>query len=422
MRETGSVGRGRHAARSGDDIAPAIGGPLLRWYGTHARDLPWRRDPRPYSVWVSEMMLQQTRVEVAIPYYERFLERFPTLSALAGARVEEVLALWSGLGYYRRARALHEGARIVLEKHGGEFPRDVDAALEIPGIGRYTAGAILSIAYDLPVAVVDGNVERVLSRLLRLEGNPKSSAVAGALRRIAEVSIPPGRASDFNQALMELGATVCRSTAPRCGSCPLRALCASHRRGDPTEYPRAPAARPTVALYMDALIARRSGRLLLERRKPGELLAGLWLFPLVERADEGDRLELARPKRPAARPPASTGIGAWAASAPGTVPASGPASAREPRFLGEVRHSITFRRIRVRVFLLEVPDGDLSDGAVARGEGPDASGRLWAAPEDLGTRIAVPSLALKIARLLRDSVEGGGGNGETGTVSEVKEP
>jgi A/G-specific adenine glycosylase len=164
---------------------PPISALLLPWFEKERRKLPWRESPSPYSVWVSEIMLQQTRVDTVIPYYKRFLERFPSLDALAGAPLDDVLALWSGLGYYRRARSLHAGARAVAEKHGGEFPASVEDALEIPGVGPYTAGAILSIAYNLPVPIVDGNVERVLTRLFRIRGSPKDGATKKKLWTIA---------------------------------------------------------------------------------------------------------------------------------------------------------------------------------------------------------------------------------------------
>src|SRR5262245_41925451 len=207
-----------------DGLERKLGPLLLPWYQKARRDLPWRRNPTPYSVWISEVMLQQTRVETVIPYYLRFLERFPTLLDLAKASLEEVLAAWSGLGYYRRARSLHAAARHIVKDAGGQFPPDLDRALQVPGVGPYTAGAVLSIAYNLPVPVVDGNVERVLARLLR-----RRAAPVRELQGILRASIPEGRASDFNQALMELGATLCSPRDPACGLCPLGEVCQARR-------------------------------------------------------------------------------------------------------------------------------------------------------------------------------------------------
>ncbi|MBN1442113.1 MAG: A/G-specific adenine glycosylase, partial [Planctomycetes bacterium] len=206
--------------------AQALASRLLQWYGRRRRDLPWRRRADPYAVWLSEVMLQQTRVETVVEYYGRFLERFPTIDDLAAASEEQVLALWSGLGYYRRARSLLAGARQVVERHGGRFPRALADALSIPGVGPYTAAAILSIAYGEPHPVVDGNVERVITRLCRIPGNPRQAPAARRIREIAASWLPAGRSGDFNQAMMELGATVCTARAPRCDVCPVASWCA----------------------------------------------------------------------------------------------------------------------------------------------------------------------------------------------------
>ena len=259
---------------------------LLDWYLDVRRDLPWRRSPDPYRVWLSEVMLQQTRVETVIPYFERFLERFPTVLDLAAATEDDVLSLWSGLGYYRRARSLREGARALLDRHGGEFPRTLEEALALPGVGPYTAAAILSIAYGLPHPVVDGNVERVVTRLLRWDANPRQASMKRKIRQLLESLIPQGRASDFNQAMMELGATVCVPAAPRCLECPVARACEARRHGDAESYPVLPPRRKTIDVRLEAGVIRNGDRYLLERSSGMSYLEGLWLFPLVEKESD----------------------------------------------------------------------------------------------------------------------------------------
>ncbi|MBM4014434.1 MAG: A/G-specific adenine glycosylase, partial [Planctomycetes bacterium] len=211
---------------------------LLAWYRRAHRDLPWRRTTDPWRIWVSEIMLQQTRVDTVLDYYERFLRRFPDVGTLAAAPVTDVLAAWSGLGYYRRARFLHAGARLVRDRHAGRFPRDVAAARELPGIGRSTAGAIVSIAYGTHAAVLDGNVKRVLSRLLA-QDLADGPALERALWPLAEALVDCADAGDVNQALMELGATICLpGSAARCDACPWRARCAARAAGRVAELPR----------------------------------------------------------------------------------------------------------------------------------------------------------------------------------------
>ena len=249
--------------------AESIGARLLGWYRRHRRDLPWRRTRDPYAIWISEIMLQQTRVAAAIPYYERFLRRFPDVETLARARVDSVLALWSGLGYYRRARSLHAAARVVARDG---MPTSAGGLRELPGIGAYTANAIASIAYGEPVAVVDGNVERVLSRFHAI-AEPKSRG----LRALADAWLPARDPGDFNQAVMELGAIVCTPRSPGCGSCPLRAECRG--REAPERYPR-PKRRARVVVEEHAVgLVVRDGRVLLRRRGPDGLLAGMWELP-----------------------------------------------------------------------------------------------------------------------------------------------
>lgn len=225
---------------------------LVAWFERDARDLPWRRTGDPYAIWVSEIMLQQTQVQTVIPYYERFMARFPTIAALAEAPEEEVIRAWAGLGYYSRARNLQRGAREVLARYGGRVPEDPAALLALPGVGRYTAGAIASIAYNIPAPILDGNVIRVLCRLFALRGDPKRAPLVGQLWELAEAMIPPGRAARFNPAMMELGATVCTPRAPACDRCPVAFACRARALGCPEAFPETAKAPPSEAVPMAA--------------------------------------------------------------------------------------------------------------------------------------------------------------------------
>jgi A/G-specific adenine glycosylase len=243
---------------------------LLRWYDAHARDLPWRRTRDPYRIWVSEIMLQQTRVAAVVERYREFLRRFPALADLARAREEQVLAAWSGLGYYRRARSLHQAARQVMAAHGGTIPRTAADLQQLPGIGRYTAAAIASIAFDEPIAVVDGNVERVLARL---RGRTLTAAQSW---QAAQELVSSKRPGDFNQAMMELGATLCTPAAPACPACPLRLQCAT--RG---ALPR-PAQPPRRKAVLDYALAVRAGEVRLRRRAASvSVMPGMWELPEI---------------------------------------------------------------------------------------------------------------------------------------------
>jgi len=248
-------------------------GQLLAWYAAHARALPWRENRAPYRVWLSEIMLQQTRVAAVIEHYHEFLRRFPTVQKLAGAREASVLAAWSGLGYYRRARMLHTAAKVIVREHDGEFPTCEEGWRQLPGIGRYTAAAIASIAFDKPVAVVDGNVERVLQRVL---GRP----LAGAeLWRAANQLLDVKRPGDFNQAMMELGATVCTPRAPACLTCPVIDLCAT--RGElPSTTKPAPQKKRETHYVLNYRNGDRDGEVFLVRRaRDASLMASMWELP-----------------------------------------------------------------------------------------------------------------------------------------------
>lgn len=254
---------------------PALRRALLAHYDAVRRDLPWRGEEDPYRVWVSEVMLQQTRVDTVIPYYRRWLERFPDVEALAAAEEDDVLLAWQGLGYYRRARGLHAGARVVRERHGGTVPSDLAALRALPGVGAYTAGAVASIAFGRVVGAVDGNVRRVLARLA-----DRPRPTPGWLSAAAQALVDPERPGDWNQALMELGATVCAPRRPRCGACPLSAWCAARAAGTEEARP-APAARRTVPAEERAVavVVNAVGHGLVVRRPREGLLAGMWMFP-----------------------------------------------------------------------------------------------------------------------------------------------
>jgi A/G-specific adenine glycosylase len=297
---------------------------LLDWYARHRRELPWRRNADPYRVWVSEVMLQQTTVKTVLPYYEAFLERFPDVQALGAASEEQVLARWSGLGYYHRARNLHRGARHVATHHAGRFPRSLEAALAVPGVGLYTASAVLSIAYDLPLPVVDGNVRRVLARLLVLRGPQWKKD--GPYYNQAQALLDPKAPGDWNQAVMELGATVCTPRKPTCPVCPLRSSCGAHRQGLTESLPEGRARRAPVEVTVAMAVVERDGRYLLVRREEGPLMGRMWEIPQTSLDSKG-RADLARELR------ARHGLEVTAGA-----------------LLTRARHAITFRRIEVEAY------------------------------------------------------------------------
>lgn len=254
---------------------------LLTWYDQHARTLPWRGIHDPYRTWVSETMLQQTRVETVLGYYDRFLQRFPTIADLANAPEDDVLKLWEGLGYYSRARNLHKGAKQVMTDFCGIIPADVEKLRKISGIGPYTAGAIASIAFDQPVPAVDGNVIRVISRLTGIRENVGIPSVRRTLETKAAALVPEHRPGDFNQALMDLGATICTPGTPSCEKCPLHRICDAFDAGDAEDLPVLPRKNPPKVIdYTVCLIF--SGNRILMRQRTEAMLRGLWVFPMLE--------------------------------------------------------------------------------------------------------------------------------------------
>jgi A/G-specific adenine glycosylase len=253
---------------------------LLTWYAAERRDLPWRRTRDPWAIWVSEIMLQQTRVDTVVPYWERFMARFPTPLALAETPEDQVLAAWSGLGYYRRARMLHAGARFVADRSG--IPTSREGLLELPGVGRYTAGAIASIAFEEPVGLVDGNVARVLARVFLLEDDMRRAGMKRA-EELAETLVPKDAPGDWNQALMELGATVCTPRSPSCDRCPIASSCRAFAEGRVNELPVMSEKTKPRPQAVQALVARSSdGRVLLAKRRTSGLFGGLWEPPSID--------------------------------------------------------------------------------------------------------------------------------------------
>jgi len=335
--------------------------PLIEWYRRHRRDLAWRRTRDPYRIWISEVMLQQTTVKTVMPYYEAFVAAFPDLPSLAGAAEEKVLALWSGLGYYHRARNLHRGARHVLERHRGRFPRTLEAALAVPGVGLYTASAVLSIAHGVPLPVVDGNVRRVLARLFALRG-PEWRADAAFYNKADEL-LDRQAPGDWNQALMELGATVCLPRRPACPACPLRAHCAALALGIAEQLPEGRARRAPVAVTVAAALVEEGGRVLLVRRGEGRLMGRMWEVPQTSLEARG-LPDLARELKQ------RHGLDL----VPGKLVARG-------------RHAITFRRIRLEAY----------SSRLRRRPPLDPERFRWVRPEEIAA-LPVSSITRKVLR------------------------
>ncbi len=257
---------------------------LLDWYARHKRDLPWRSRPEPYHVLLSEFMLQQTQVKTVLPYYQRFLQAYPTLEDLARSEENEVLSAWSGLGYYNRARNLHRTAQLICEKHDGVVPRDYDQVLELPGVGRYTAGAILSIAHGEPLPILDGNIQRLLARFLKIRKDLTGSGAQplwDLLSRMVQEPLVGERISDFNQALMEIGALVCTSKNPLCSKCPLEESCLARAEGIQDELPLRRSPRKVQSFQFATVVVPQDGKFLLMQNSESRFLRGFWEFPKV---------------------------------------------------------------------------------------------------------------------------------------------
>lgn len=309
------------------DIAPR----LLSWYGKEGRSLPWRTTRDPYRIWLSEIMLQQTTVTAVIPYYERFLLQFPTLEDLASAPLDEVISLWSGMGYYSRARNLHKAARQIMDEHQGVFPQTVEELNRLPGVGKSTAGAIRSIAFDLPAPILDGNVRRVLVRLFAFSGDPRTAKAERQLWIWAEALTSCTFPHDYAQAIMDLGATICVPKQPLCSHCPLQDLCQAYAKGMTSQLPQRRKKQTVPVRYQVAVLIENDTHLLLRQRPADGFLGGLWELPCCETVD-GKQPEVA----------ARTIVEDLAISA-------------TPKACGVIQHAYSHFKLKLSVFRLKLP-------------------------------------------------------------------
>ncbi|MCA9629512.1 MAG: A/G-specific adenine glycosylase [Myxococcales bacterium] len=346
---------------------------LLDWYQAHRRELPWRKDSDPYAVWVSEMMLQQTQVATVIPYFERWLTLFPDVATLAAAEEADVLHAWQGLGYYSRARNLLKGARAVVSEHAGRVPADVEQLRALPGVGPYTAGAIASIAHNRAEPIVDGNVIRVLSRLYALEGDPTKAAPKRRLWELAAELVPASAPGDFNQALMELGATRCTPKKPACVSCPLSKECLALARNEVERFPETPPRVKTTSVHMLAAVIEGDGRFLMGKlASTAPRWSGMWQFPNAESQPGAASDENLR-----------------------TIARRQTALEVEPQgLLGVVRHSVTRYRITLDAYRCVALPGEATPGG-------DFSELRWMTLEET-TNVALPKAHAQIARALSE--------------------
>ncbi len=311
---------------------------LLEWYRREKRDLPWRRSGNPYHIWISEVMLQQTQVVTVIPYFKRFMERFPTIVDLANADQEMVLKMWEGLGYYARARNFLKAARVVRDELGGQIPNQYDAFRELPGVGPYIAAAVQSIAFGHPYAVVDGNVKRVLARIFQMDAPVNDTSAHKHFAPVADQLLAKEDAGDYNQALMELGALICRPTSPDCANCPVNTYCQANQNDAVNEFPKRKARKKTPEHQLAVGVIYHEDKMLIVRRPEDGLLGGLWEFPGGRlAADEPAEVACVRQIREA------TGL---------TVSID--------NYLTQVRHAFTHFKIVVDVFLCSLQDGHVN--------------------------------------------------------------
>jgi A/G-specific adenine glycosylase len=326
---------------------------ILEWYSKHGRVLPWRGYPDPYAVWVSEIMLQQTRVETVIPYFERWMSRFQGIKELAAASEQDVLSQWEGLGYYSRARNIYTAAKMILEKYDGELPRDLSELRKIPGIGRYTAGAIASIAFSMDEPTLDGNLRRVFSRVFNINESADSPAGEKILWGLAETHLPKRHAGDFNQALMDLGALICLPHNPLCSSCPLKSLCKAKALGLQEQRPVMKPKIKVPQFVVTAAVIRRNGKILLAKRPSKGLLGGMWEFPggKVERGEDLGACLIREIRE-------ELGVGIRVGDA-----------------IGIYRHAYTHFRITLHAFECKLADGKLKAIEVER--------FVWIAPSEM---------------------------------------
>ncbi len=357
-----------------DDFARA----LLAWFDTHGRrDLPWQHPRTPYRVWVSEIMLQQTQVSTVIPYFERFIARFPDVQTLAAAGRDDVLEHWAGLGYYARGRNLHKAAGIICQAHDGRLPENLDALQALPGIGRSTAAAILALAHGQRHAILDGNVKRVLARWHAVDGWPGHGSVAATLWQHAETHTPSTRLADYTQAIMDLGATLCTRSRPACPACPVAAGCQARRHGTPQAWPARKPRRESPLRHTVFVIARDAeGRVLLERRPDSGVWGGLWCFPEALPADRDSAIA----------PEAATDLARhWGAQRLGTP-------ADDARALPGLRHVFTHFRLEITPVMLRLEAGPGPSAGIAEASAEQA----WHSPE-AALRLGIPA---PVSRLL----------------------
>ena len=340
-------------------MSPSFAARLIAWQKAHGRhDLPWQNTCDPYRIWLSEIMLQQTQVAAVVPYYERFLARYPDLMVLAAAQEDAVLALWAGLGYYARARNLHRAAQAIVRQHGGAFPRELEAVRALPGIGRSTAAAICAFAYGTHAAILDGNVKRVLARHFGVDGYPGERRVEDALWRLSESLLPGEEVGAYTQSLMDLGATLCVRTNPRCGVCPVRDSCVAWREGRTADWPTPRPAKVLPQRQTTMLVLMSRGELLLEKRPAPGIWGGLWCFPEIDGAQLGAEVGLELECL------ARFGLHIDA-----------------PRRLRDIEHGFTHFRLRITPVLARAH----------RAAGASEPGSLWLTPEDArGAAIPVP--------------------------------
>jgi len=347
---------------------------LIRWQVRHGRhDLPWQGTRDPYRIWLSEVMLQQTQVATVIPYYRRFLARFPDVQSLARASLDEVLKLWSGLGYYSRARNLHAAAEVVVGAHAGRFPRTREGLARLPGVGRSTAAAIAVFAFGKREAILDGNVKRVLARHFAVNGYPGETRVEARLWKLAESQLPAKKIEDYTQALMDLGAGVCARHRPACSTCPLKTSCEAHLRGKADAYPRPRPRKVLPVKKTTMLVLLREGEVLLEKRPPTGIWGGLWCFPeMLPRVDPRDGC-----------------LRRWGAK---------PASTER---LPLVRHGFSHFTLNIAPVVCRL------NSALSRASEP---GQVWLPVED-AAQAAVPAPVRKLLAALNPLVKGGGPKG-----------
>ncbi len=398
-------------------------GLLLGWFSVHARDLPWRRTRDPYAIWVSEIMLQQTQVKTVIPYWKRWMHELPTIKAAANASPARIHKLWEGLGYYTRVRNLQKAARQIVEKHGGEFPRDFDHVLALPGIGRYTAGAICSIAFNQPTPILDGNVIRVLTRVFGIGENPREKETNAQLWKLAGQLVWNSKlknknskacCSHLNQSLMELGALVCTPRQPQCEICPVKKLCVAFREDRVGQLPNLGKRKAATARHFVAFVVERMGRFLVRQRPAGVVNAHLWEFPNVEvaagilpavepgvppggkNADNFQPGNISR-KIPSGKMPPSTAGGTPAATRLAHVTKQFGLEACEVRPLCTIKHSITRYRMTLEAFHVQLGGRNSTTPKIPQSRGARFSGvGIWLTPAQMD-RLALASAHKKLA-------------------------